>query len=39
MQMKLSQLHDWHVFLTEGQLGLNVNARLLWMGSPSAAYE
>ena len=30
---------DWHMFLTAGQLGLNVNARLLGMGFPSAAYE
>ncbi len=34
MQMKLSELHNWHMFLTAGQLGLNVNVRLLWMGSP-----
>ncbi len=34
IQMKLSELHDWHMFLTAGQLGLNVNSRLLWMSSP-----
>ena len=34
MQMKLSELHDWHMFLTARQLGLNVNAKLLWMSSP-----
>ncbi len=41
MQMKLRELRDWHMFLTAGQLGLNVNAKLLWMSSPihSAAYE
>ncbi len=32
--MKLSELHDWHMFLIAGQLGLNVNAKLLWMSSP-----
>ena len=38
MQIKLSKLHDWRMFLTAGQL-VNVNVRLLWMGYPSAAYE
>ena len=31
---KLSELHDWHMFLAAGQLGLNVNAWLLWMSYP-----
>ncbi len=34
MQMKLSELHDWHMFLTAGELCLNVNSRLLWMSFP-----
>ncbi len=37
--MKLNELHDWHMFPAASQLGLNVNVRLLWMGSPSAVYE
>ena len=27
--MKLSELHDWHMFLTVGQLGLNVIVRFV----------
>ena len=36
--MKLNELHE---VITIGTLTgqLNVNARLVWMGTPSAAYE
>ncbi len=26
--MKLRELHDWHMFLTADQLGVNVNAKV-----------
>mgnify|MGYP003513795050 CR=1 FL=1 len=39
MQVKLTELHDWPPTIFNCRSSLNVNARLLWMGSHSAAYE